>query len=221
MTENPELWDLIERICFVTIGWVLAVIGTPVIEHLKRNPEIKKTRIALANELYELQYRLALTYYYLEIRYGTFTQADAVWLNEIVAKYNGVQVIENIKARFLDLVTATPAAFNALLLAERGTPNASLLKKVGLTYLDSRITTISWFRSDEISRLTVLKNQLAILNEIVDDSRYFYNLTFQNITDENHATAANSVRDAYRNYAKTTKVVLRVIKELRMRGEQN
>lgn len=93
---QPDSWDAVEKAMFVLLGWLLALLTSPIIDAIKRQRELKKTRVGVLAELAELKYRMALVTYRIEEKYGDCSVAFLKWVRAILVGYKGPMHVENI-----------------------------------------------------------------------------------------------------------------------------
>ena len=55
--------DTIEKLLLLTLGWLLGMLGPVVTEAIKKRRENRQVKLALAAELREVSYKLALANY--------------------------------------------------------------------------------------------------------------------------------------------------------------
>jgi hypothetical protein len=61
-----------------------------------------------------------------------------------------------------------------------------------------------------------MKNRIGIINELVDESRAFFNLTFQsNIHPGNYENANENLARTYRQYAAQARAIVNLIREIK------
>ncbi|MDF3024724.1 MAG: hypothetical protein K0R10_2085 [Alphaproteobacteria bacterium] len=190
----------------------MGLFSQVIIDLYRKNRDAKETLRSVVIELNELQYKLAVTTYTMDLKYGRLEKDFIITLQDILNGYKGLHKTRNIK-KLIDLQSELPdekiKEFCDTQLAENG--DGSLLKKIPTPFLDSKISSLGLVKEKFRNQLLEIKANIGMLNEIIDDSRYFFNLTYQNISPENHDKAVKAVNDSYLNYSKRAKFIISLI----------
>lgn len=86
--------DTIEKLLLLALGWLLGMLGPVVTEAIKRRRENCQVKVALAAELRQVSYKLALASYLVNIHFGTVDRPYLQWLQRVTAGYNGPSLAE-------------------------------------------------------------------------------------------------------------------------------
>ena len=110
----------------------------------------------------------------------------------------------------------TDEELNAFVQSRKVDPGQGLsLKKYQLPLLDSKLTYLSMLSTKSQNQLLELKTNLSLLNEEVDQARYFYGLTFQGgITNDNHARAVANVTNCYLVFGRRARNIVDLISSI-------
>jgi hypothetical protein len=88
------------------------------------------------------------------------------------------------------------------------------LKKYMTPFLEFRVGHLSMQKKALQSKLMEIKTYLEILNEEVDQSRFYLNLTFNDLPGENRQRVIVNLTQSYLNYSKQARIVVDLIGEL-------
>jgi len=85
-------------------------------------------------------------------------------------------------------------------------------KKHSLALLDANIAYLQKFNPVLRARFIEIKTHLGYMNEVIDDARYYFRLSFQkDISNENYKIADTNMVDSYKVYAEQARLVIDVI----------
>jgi len=75
---------------------------------------------------------------------------------------------------------------------------------------------LAWFNESLRSQLLEIKTRVGLLNEGVDEARYYFNLSFQNgINPENYEIANGNMIQAYKQYASQAPIVVDLVGKMK------
>lgn len=205
-------------ILLILLGWLLGLLAPAIVDTIKDKREAKTTKVALFTELQELQYRLVLMVYRIESKYGNLNKEFFQWAQDILVEYKGVNSSDSLMKTIGPLLKLTNEEMTVFsqLAKERSNPNTGLeLKKFSLSLLDSNLQLLSKFNPILRGYLLEVKTHIGFINEIVDDSRYYFRLSFQNnISAGNYETAKNNMINSYMTYSSQAKVAIDFISKI-------
>jgi len=85
---------------------------------------------------------------------------------------------------------------------------AITLRKYTTPFLDFRIGSLSMFPPSYQLKLFEIKSQLGLLNDRIEDSKFYYRMTFEpNISTENYDTMCYELEQCYKNIADKSKTI--------------
>ncbi len=217
--------DIIKLVIPIAFGWLLGLLGAPVVDLIRRYREVGEVKAALKTELHELRYRMTCGIMQIKMHLGEVIRADIEWACEIIRGYRGVKLSEDLPDDMLQNYEAMLAYTDDQIAAsvkELGELRARQgrvlsLKKYLTPLLDTKIGGLSWLNEESRNKLLQLKIYLSVLGEEIDQSRFYYSLTFQSgITPENHQVASESVAQSYRNYVSQAKMITDLIGTIKL-----
>jgi hypothetical protein len=86
--------DTIEKLLLLALGWLLGMLGPVVTVAINRRRENCQVKVALAAELREVSYKLALASYLINIHFGTVDRPYLQWLQRVTASHKGPSLVE-------------------------------------------------------------------------------------------------------------------------------
>jgi hypothetical protein len=195
-------------VLLISLGWLLGLLSPAVTKRINRAYDKKEFLKVLDTELNELRYRLAATVYLIESHYGQVDRALLQWLYPIVKRYKGPNpsknILGNIEAK-LNLDDEQIKAFSEQIQAVE---TGLMLKKHALPILDSYLTLLPALDKVLQNRLVDIKTNLNLLNEEVDEARFYFRLTFNGkLSEENYARVLLNFKDHVQNFSSRAKNV--------------
>jgi hypothetical protein len=207
--------DLIEKMVFlVFFGWVLGLLGPTIIDINRKMRDALEIKGALKTELIELQYRLAISAYIIDAQYGDLNKDFLLTTKKLLDRYEGINKKDSINKLINDLCNLDDKSLKAYSDRQSVPPEKGIsLKKWSVPLLDSKIPSLSWVNEKLRNQLLEINSHLKILDEVVDDARFYFNLTFQNISDRNHEIASKQAFDCYNFYSVRAKLIVNLIEK--------
>lgn len=207
--------DTIEKLLFLALGWLLGMLGPVVTDAIKKRRENIQVRVALAAELREVSYKLALANYLINIHFGTVDRSYLEWLRSVTLHYKGPSFTESTQPS-IEMQLRLPEAQLANLVkaqaAERGTNIVT--QKVTVPLLDARVSSL-WYLENRVQILLLdIRSNINLMNELVDQARYYSGLTFGKLEGENYNLVVGNLDGCHRQYAERAKRVVTKIQEL-------
>ena len=207
--------DSVEKLLFLMVGWALGLLGPAIVDSIKRQREVVQVRQALLGELHEVKYRLALSAYYAEKRFGVIDRAYLQWLRRVVAEYKGSKPKDSILKMVDGQLSLTDEQIAFIAKGELADSQTGLtLKKYLVPLLDSRIPSLWFFESRFQQILLEVRTELNLLNEEVDQARYYFGLTFTKLEGDSRSRVDQNLTQSYLQIAKRAKLAAVKIGEL-------
>ena len=207
--------DSIEKALFLLLGWALGLLAPAIVEAIKRQREALQVRITLLGELHELKYRLAVSAYAAEKRFGIVDRPYLQWLRSMIIEYKGSKPRDSILDAIDMQLSFTDEQIAHVAKTELADSKGALtLKKYFAPLLDSRIPSL-WYLDSRLQQLLLeVRSELNLLNEEIDQARYYFGLTFTNLDSENHSRVSGNLTESYRQIAKRARLTADKIGEL-------
>lgn len=200
------------------LGWLLGLLSPTIVNTVATRREMNLLKTTLFAELQEMQYRLLLLIFRIESKYGKLDKNFYEWAQSILINYKGVNSSESLIATLTPLLNLSNEDLQNYheLVKQKEKPNHGLeLKKLTFSLLDSNIILLSKFDSVLQARLMEIKTHVGFLNEIVENSQYYFRLTFDsNITPSNYQAANNNLINSYNTYKTQARVIIEIINKV-------
>jgi len=167
----------VRDIALILLGWLLGLLAPAIVEGIRRKRELSEVLGALRRELAELRYRAGLAAHRIEMDFGKVDHASLEWMRALCDSYTGANATDNIGKHVNDLLKLTEQELSALQAAMKRPKTGLSLKKYAAPLLD-------------------------MVNEEIDQGRFFYQLTFQQLGAENRGIVEKNLEDSYVNIAR-------------------
>lgn len=208
----------LKDVLFIILGWLFGLLSPGIVSAMRDKREAKIIKAALLTELRELQYRLVLMVYRIESKYGELNREFFRWAQSILVGYGGINSADSLLKTIGPLLKLTNDEMASLTqyARQKSQLNTGLsLKKYSLSLLEANLTSLARFDTILQGRLLEIKIHIGFMNETVDESRYYFRLSFQNgISIENHRIANINMIDSYETYATQAKIVVEIIRKI-------
>lgn len=194
------------------LGWLLGILSPAIVDGIRRRRETARVRSALRGELHELRYRMALAAYLLQMRFGTIDRKYLEWVRGAVSSYPGASQ-QDPTLRFVESQLGLPDdQIAALAQHQKASSEGALsVKKYALPLLDARVGSL-WELDEELQKhLLEVRANLDLFNEEVDQARYYFGLTFQNLGEENYRRVETNLVGCYLNIASRAEILVEKI----------
>ncbi|TSC83339.1 MAG: hypothetical protein G01um101419_22 [Parcubacteria group bacterium Gr01-1014_19] len=207
--------DGLKDVLLLILGWLLGLLAPGIVALIRDKREGNIIKKALVSELHEFRYRLMLNVYQIESKYGRLDHDFFEWAQAILVDYEGINSEESLLNTIGPLLKLTKDEMKqfAQVAQQQRKPNSGLsLKRHHLVLLDTNIGALAKLDPIFRGRLLEIKIRVGFLNEIIEDSRYYYRLSFQNsISAENYKIADANMVESYIFYASRAKDVIGII----------
>lgn len=207
--------DTVEKLLLLALGWLLGMLGPAVTESIKRRRENQQVRVALAAELREVSYKLALANYLVHIHFGTVDKDYLQWLRGAIQGYGGPSFVKTTLPSIEMQLGLPDDQFTALVQHQKAKAGRTInTQKIVLPLLDARVSSL-WYLEGPVQILLLdIRSSVALLNEIVDQSRYYNGLTFGKLDDANYELVVENSDACHMQYAERAKRIVNKIQEL-------
>lgn len=204
MLKDPT----IERVALLVLGWLLGLLGPVIVDAIKRQRENKLGRVAIREELRQLQRRLATAVHSAESHLGTVTKERVRW----TLKHLSTDADEKIRPGLETSLTWEDDMFREVTRRMAATGNGTLrLQKYGTPLLDARVSALWTFDTEAQRLLLEIKTAIGFLDDAVEQTRYFNELTFKEMSSVNHKIAVESARSCITTYGERGHQVVELI----------
>lgn len=203
-----------EKLALLVIGWLMGLLAPAIVDAIKRRRDNARGREAILSELREVGTTLSLAAYGVRTDEGRVSREFLEWLKSDFEHYaittefqHVVPAIRNLLALNDDQLLAVNREFAAKPAV------GSVLQHVAAPLLDSRVSALWSFDTDFQRRLLEIKHNLALLDDLVDRSRLYFDLTFT-VKGPNHQLVCENFKLACAKYGERAERVVRLIRTL-------
>lgn len=202
-----ELWQ--EKVGFLLLGWALGTIGPIVTGIVTKRRETERVKKALQIELRELRYRFAAVVYMVQTRLGSLNRETIEWLHIVTAQYEGLHRNNSMHDTLSRLSNLSDEHFEALVRIGASQPEMALaMRTYTAPLLEEKLGHLSSFKVELQAQLLEVRASLLMFNEEVEQSRFYFELTFDNsITGPARARVEENLRGTYANAARRAKII--------------
>ena len=178
-----------------------------VVSAIKDQRESVAVIAAMKGELNETAYRLALSAYNTAIHIGLVDRDFIKWVKNAVVLYGGSEptkaILESLKIKLAlsdeqlsTLATSEAAPFN----------KALALVKFAVPFVDARVP--AWHAIPAVVHLDLqsVRSDIRLLDDIVEQSRTYFNLTFSHEVRFDYASLITNLRGLYEQYLKRCRI---------------
>lgn len=212
---QPDTWDAIEKAMFVLMGWLLALLTSPIVDAIRRRRELKQARLGVISELAELKYRMAIVTYYIEGKYGDRSHDFLRWVKPFIAGYTGPMPAENVVKAIDAQLALTPEKLRAYVESQTDSGRGLSLKKYPVPFFASKLDSVAWLPENVRRLILEINTQLDILDAEAENTQYYFRLTFnEGLTGGNRDRVQGNLEEGYRNYARIAKIIIERISQL-------
>lgn len=205
------------NVIYLLLGWIFGLFSPLIVDKFRKSAQKDELKKGILAELKEVKLRLALSYYILMVRYGSFDRSIIEWTCLQLKEYSGVREIDHYKdlcTKYLE--TKDEEAAEIFKSFKTDAKIGTALKEYSLPFLNFHIGSLSLFDLKIQGRLFDIRRQLAILNQDVGLARFFYEKTFDPGTMETNAAIINAnISTIYLNICKTLRKTVESIEELK------
>ena len=200
--------DSIEKYVLLFLGWLLGLLSPVIVDGIKRRRENKMGRAAIREELQQLRERLVLAAHGVEDHLGTQTKEKIRWTLEHLPTRKD----DKIRPALQMQLNLSDEKFDALVHHVAGKGSQSIrLQNYATPLLDARVSALWSFSTEAQRTLLELKAAMGFIEDAVDQSRYFNELTFKDLPSVNHDIAVRSVDEYFVLYAKRARRAVELI----------
>ncbi len=194
-------------------GWLLGILGFVLQERLRVHWTARSVIRAVRSEVIELRQYCASTTFVLEAKLGTLTKATLRWQRAFAGALALPSPLDQAPDLARRLEQASDEEFQATAAKfEMAAGRGLNLKELELPYTSSKLSDLQLFSPSAQQRVMQLLGHIRMYNQHVEDSRFFYKLTFDSsLSEEDHVSASEQVRCAYEAAAKRARLIADLI----------
>jgi hypothetical protein len=206
----------LDKVLFLFLGWLLGMLSPLIVSAVTRRRENALGRAAIVTELNELAATLAIAVYGTRSSLGTVDRQFLEWLRTFLGSHPIPANLQALKSRLPDHLSWSDAdiAKGAQYMANAPGTSA-MLQHYPVPLLDARVSALWTFDTAFQRSLLAIRRDVALLDDIVDRSRKYFDLTFTKLEGDNPQLVIANLNQCYELYADRATAVVEQIVELR------
>ena len=198
---------MLDSLTTLLIGWLLGLLAPVIVDAIKNGREATNTYVAIKSELNEVAYRMVLASYATSMHLGTANHEFLKWVKDSLFLYQGKEhkdsIIKVVEGELL-LTPEQLASFNAASAAKN--LQALALVKFAVSFIDTRVSTFHLMPSNVQLQLLSIRADVKLLEDLVDQSKTYFQLTFGKLEDGNYSIVVENLRGVYGQYIKRCRI---------------
>ena len=208
---TPET-TLLDKVVLIVLGWLLGLAAPMITDAVKRKRENELGRMALLAELREVAHKLALAAHGVYMHQGSMDRSKLEWLKSALERYAGAHDPQRLLESMRKQLTMTDQEIARTSKAFAKLQKAGLvLQKYGVPLLDARVSALWTFDTSFTRELLEIKASLDILDDLVDRSRHYSDLTFGKLEGDNYRLVLENFEQCVDMYAvRARQIVTRI-----------
>jgi hypothetical protein len=214
MTEST-----VEKLALLALGWLLGLLGPIIVDGIKRRRENALGRAAILGELNELAGVLSTAAYGARMRLGTVDRKFLEWLKATLEHHATTPKLQEFIPRIRTLLSWTDEQL--LTVAQHAAADdgkGTMLQHYPVPLLDARVSALWSFDTSFQRHLLEIRRNVAILDDVVDRSRKYFDMTFTKLEGNNYNLVAENLTQTYELYAERAMVIVESIKLVKSSG---
>jgi hypothetical protein len=209
----------LDKILFLFLGWLLGMLSPVIVAAIARRRENALGRAAILTELNELAATLAIAVYGARSSLGTVDRPFLEWLQTFLDSHPIPPTLQGFKSRLpVHLSWSDEDIAKGAQHMANAPGTSAMLQHYPVPLLDSRVSAIWTFNTEFQRRLLEIRRNVALLDDIVDRSRKYFDLTFTKLEADNHDLVRDNIDQCCELYAARATTVVEQITELRRGG---
>ncbi len=180
------------ELTFLFLGWFLGISAGPIQAWLSRIRDRSQLKRAVWTELSDLRERLALATFMIEGKRDGISRDLLSWIRKYIVLRNrsfpSAQLVEVAK----HLSELSDNQFDSIKdFIQKDGASGLALKRYELRYLGSKLDRLELLPEATQEHLLAVLTHLDFINQHIEDSKFYRNLTFQNgISEKNYEIAS-------------------------------
>ena len=200
---------MLEKLIILAVGWLLGLLAPVIVEKVRAEREAGAVAAAIKNELNEVAYRMALAAYNTLMHLGAVDQDFLKWLQDSIILYRGMEPKESIAKSIEMKLSLAPEQLSTITASEAAQGVRSLvLVKFSVPFVDARVSAFHSLAGTVQLQLLSVRADVRLLDDLVDQSRAYFDLTFGKLDEANYATVVENLRGVYMQYAKRCRIAV-------------
>jgi hypothetical protein len=209
--------DTADKLAFLVLGWLLGVIGPVLVDAIRRRRENALGRTAILTELSEFAGILATAAYGARMHLGTVDRAFLEWFKTALEQCATTARLQEFIPRVRTQLSWTDEELRVV--AEHMATDVgkgTMLQHYPVPLLDARVAALWSFDNFFQRQLLEIRRNVSILDDVVDRSRKYFDLTFSKLEGDNYQLVNENLTQTYALYAERAMTIVDLIMALRV-----
>ena len=206
--------DSIEKLAFLLLGWLLGLLAPVIVEKIKLTRENKMGRIAIVSELRDLGCMLSLAAYGVRINQGKIDRKFLEWLKDDLEKYASSEEFQLFIPSLDKQLLSSDKDLKELGILYPREGKGTMLQYYPVPLLDARVSALWSFDTSFQRNLLSIRQSLALLDDLVDRSRKYFDLTFTKLEGDNYRIVSENLKESCFVYAERAQKTVNMIRKL-------
>jgi len=200
---------------FIILGWLLGLLGVPIVSRIEKYYRRKDIKKAIFSELKNTEIRLAATYYKILMHLGIRDKSSLSWLKNIYEQHRA-DCPKDILEAMEKILQAPDGQFNAVTSFLKAADNMSLgLKTFSLPFTESILEHLSVFDTEFQKDIFEVRDKIGLLNEEIENAMFYFRLTFDpTCMNVNKDIIRINLKDDYTNIQKICRGIVDKIEKI-------
>lgn len=191
--------DILNAILLVMLGWLLGLLGPAIQERIRLHYVTKRCIEGFVSELIDTRAQCADMVVVIETKAGRLTKDLLTWQKQFHLETVLPPQLNQLSEMYKRLLKIDDFEFQKVAATLASQPGRGInLKKLELPYTQTKLNELQNLHETGRRRVLEVISRIRIVNQHVDESLFFFKLTFDSgISEENHASAQEQVKAAY------------------------
>jgi hypothetical protein len=199
--------SMLESLVILVVGWFLGLLAPVISDAIKTKRDVVATYTAMRSELNEVGLRMVLAAYSVAMYLGIADREFLKWVKDSLVLYKGDEPKEEIVKSIEMKLLWPPEQLAAQNVSEAAKGvQAKVLVKFAVPFVDARVSDFHLMDGIVQLQLLLVQADVRMLDDLVDQSRTYFHLTFGQLEGTNYATVTENLRGVYLQYMKRCRI---------------
>ncbi len=202
-------------IVYIILGWLLGLLTSPLALRIERKYRQKDYKFAIFSELKIFAARSNMVFFKIRKHLGTLDKSSLEWIVKTYKQYDP-DINQELINVTKELLETSDEEFENKMNRFKAAENISLgLKTFSLPLTDSLLENISILDSEFQRKILEIKAQVDMLNQEIENSKYYFNLTFNpESLSINKDVLRTNIKSSYNMIQEKCKYIVGLISEI-------
>lgn len=207
--------EIFEKLGILVLGWLLGLLGPAIVDTIRRKRENALGREAILSELHDVGGTLAIAAFAVKSKQGSIDREFLEWLKNQVERGARAERFKVFSEDLHEQLRWSDEEIATRFLFMKSPPGqGTVLQKYVVPLLDSRVSALWSFDTSFQRRLLEIRQYLHRIDDLVDRSRMFDDMTFADHHEENRRRINENYQQVLALYAENTQRLVDMIQKL-------